>query len=214
MSLHDAIAELKKAPTVNIKGKTYTTVSTRLEVFRNHFPSYGILTKIEHADAQFVRAQATICNEQGQPVAMGHSEEYRQANAINKTSAVENAETSAIGRALAAFGLHGGEYATADEVRDAIDQQRATPTKTQIEPMAHAIVRDLKAAEDADDAAMFYGVLETYSDALEYMPKAWPAAWQGAKGHEGMHDRIERLRKHFDALTEPQQPTPVDTLVP
>jgi hypothetical protein len=38
---------------------------------------------------------------------------------------LENAETSAIGRALAAFGLGGTEFATADEVANAIGQQRA-----------------------------------------------------------------------------------------
>ena len=53
----------------------------------------------------------------------GYAEEYRSSSKINRTSAMENAETSAIGRALAACGLAGTEYASADEVANAISQQ-------------------------------------------------------------------------------------------
>jgi hypothetical protein len=60
--------------------------------------------------------KATILNEQGRVLATGHSEEYRADGKINATSALENSETSAIGRALAALGLGGTEFATADEV--------------------------------------------------------------------------------------------------
>ena len=42
---------------------------------------------------------------------------------INKTSAVENAETSSVGRMLANLGLHGGSYASHEEVKNAIDAQ-------------------------------------------------------------------------------------------
>ena len=51
------------------------------------------------------------------------------ASFINKTSALENAETSALGRALAAFGLHGSEYASADEVATAVKQQATIQKK-------------------------------------------------------------------------------------
>jgi hypothetical protein len=61
---------------------------------------------------------------EGRPVvAVGHAEENRQASTINKTSALENCETSAYGRALAAFGFAGTEFASADEVAQAISQQ-------------------------------------------------------------------------------------------
>ena len=57
------------------------------------------------------------------PVATGYAEENRSQGNINKTSAMENAETGAIGRALACYGLGGDEYASADEVLRAIGQQ-------------------------------------------------------------------------------------------
>src|SRR5688572_31386677 len=69
--------------------------------------------------------KATITDESGRVLATGHSEEYRHTSKINETSALENAETSAIGRALAAFGLGGTEFASADEVANAIQQQKS-----------------------------------------------------------------------------------------
>jgi hypothetical protein len=56
-------------------------------------------------------------------IATGLAEEKRTSSQINRTSALENCETSAIGRALAAFGLGGSEYASANEVQNAIHQQ-------------------------------------------------------------------------------------------
>ena len=56
-------------------------------------------------------------------IATGYAEEVRTASKINRTSALENAETSAVGRALAFFGLGGSEIASADEVANAIQQQ-------------------------------------------------------------------------------------------
>jgi len=55
---------------------------------------------------------------------VGTSEEDRDAHRINQTSAVENSETSAVGRMLANLGLHGGQIASAEEVSDALDTQR------------------------------------------------------------------------------------------
>ena len=49
-------------------------------------------------------------------LATGYAEEVRAASKINATSALENAETSAIGRCLSALGFGGQEYASADEV--------------------------------------------------------------------------------------------------
>jgi hypothetical protein len=67
--------------------------------------------------------KAEIIDKDGRTIATGYAEEHRTASQINRTSALENCETSAIGRALANFGLGGGEYASADEVANAINQQ-------------------------------------------------------------------------------------------
>ena len=82
----------------------------------------GFLTEIISA-AELVVMKATIQDEERRILATGHAEEKRGSTNINKTSALENAETSAIGRALAALGYGGTEYASADEVANAISQQ-------------------------------------------------------------------------------------------
>lgn len=108
---------------VNIHGKEYLTVAYRVRSFRDTCHDYSIETEIIHRDSDWVVMKAIIRNEQGRVLATGHSEEYREGSTINKTSALENSETSAIGRALAAFGLGGTEFASADEVAHAITKK-------------------------------------------------------------------------------------------
>jgi len=118
----------KDSGIVNIHGREYQTVAYRVGKFREAHPHYALTTEILNRDADCAVMKATIADENGRVLATGHSEEYRAASQINKTSALENAETSAIGRALAALGLGGTEFASADEVANAIGQQRAKIT--------------------------------------------------------------------------------------
>jgi len=110
---------------INIRGKEYQTVALRVQLFRETNPLLTLATEVVHRDAECVVMKATIADEAGRTLATGHAEENRAASQINKTSALENAETSAIGRALAAFGFGGTEFATANEVANAIHQQGA-----------------------------------------------------------------------------------------
>lgn len=120
---------------VNIHGKTYSTVAYRVNQFRTeHMDNYSIVTEIISADESTVIMKASIyrviIDKEAVLVATGHAEEQRSASTINKTSALENCETSAIGRALAAFGLAGTEFASADEVAQAISQQNGSTSYT------------------------------------------------------------------------------------
>lgn len=123
------VAELNKEG-ILLGRKRYTTVAQRNEVFREVFGLQGrILTQILEATDTVVTAEATIqffLAGEWMTVANGFAEERRNASTVNKTSALENAETSAVGRALANLGLHGGEYASANEVENAIHQQQET----------------------------------------------------------------------------------------
>jgi len=112
---------------VSIHGKQYKTVALRISEFRETHPTYGIITKLVSADDEAVVVKATIIAEGHErfPLATGYAEERRSASQINKTSALENAETSAVGRALAFLGYAGSEIASADEVANAIGQQNA-----------------------------------------------------------------------------------------
>ena len=108
---------------VNIRGKEYMTVALRVQNFREAHPDWSIVTQIVHRDADEVVMVATILNDQGRILATGHAEEKRKASQINSTSALENAETSAIGRCLSALGFGGSEFASANEVQNAVHQQ-------------------------------------------------------------------------------------------
>ena len=109
---------------VNIHGKEYKTVAKRVDEFRKKYESkMAIITSVVSIDEMTVVVKAEILDENQRVIATGFAEENRQASMINKTSALENCETSAIGRALANFGLAGGEYASADEVASAIQKQ-------------------------------------------------------------------------------------------
>jgi hypothetical protein len=108
---------------VNINGKEYVTVSYRVKQFRDKYPdTLSILTEITKDEDNVVIMKASIVDKDI-VLATGYAEEVRGSTNINKTSALENCETSAIGRALASFGFAGTEYASADEVQHAIKQQ-------------------------------------------------------------------------------------------
>lgn len=123
--------------TVKIHGKEYKTVALRIEEFRKKHPDFTIQTELVEANDILVVMKATISSA-GMIIATGYAEEVRTASKINRTSALENAETSAVGRALAFFGLGGSEIASADEVANAISQQNNQASSEEVERlMAH-----------------------------------------------------------------------------
>lgn len=125
----------KETGFVNIHGKTYKTVGKRVDEFRSKFgEKYALTTELVENDAERVVIRALIANEDGRIIATGFAEERRNSSMINKTSALENCETSALGRALANFGFGGDEYASADEVANAIAQQNAPRPKKATPP--------------------------------------------------------------------------------
>ena len=116
-------------------GKKYTEVFVRVEAFRKAFGTdYGIDTQIVVDDGKRVVVKAVITNATGMTIGSGMAEEIRGVGNVNKTSALENGETSAIGRALASLGLHGGTYASINEIdavprkQQAQQQQAAAPS--------------------------------------------------------------------------------------
>ena len=140
----DAINELNKTHGVKQRGvKMYTQVVHRMEAFRRHHGTeYGVDTQILVDDGQRVVIKAIITNNDGHTVGAGMAEEIRGQGHVNTTSALENAETSAVGRALASLGLAGGEYASANEMdavsrkSDAIQSNKAEPVQLVKKPLS------------------------------------------------------------------------------
>lgn len=120
----DTIADLHKSHGVKQKGgKLYTQVVHRMEAFRRiHGTDFGLDTEILVNDGKRVVVKAIITDKESRIVGAGMAEEIRGQGMVNTTSALENAETSAIGRALASLGLAGGEYASANEL-DAVERK-------------------------------------------------------------------------------------------
>jgi hypothetical protein len=108
---------------VKIHGKTYLTVARRIADFREAHADWTISSEVISADDNMVIMKASILNESGRLLSTGFAEEDRNRGQINSTSALENCETSAIGRALSFLGYAGTEIASAEEVANAIQQQ-------------------------------------------------------------------------------------------
>ena len=122
-----------KIKTTNIKGKQYAEVHERIKHFRGepNYASLGINTEVLEwdKDKEEIIIRASIydtSSDIGGILASGIAHERRddKQSFVNKTSYVENAETSAIGRALACMGIGIEDaYASAFEVANAIAQQ-------------------------------------------------------------------------------------------
>lgn len=124
--------DIKKAndtiKTTDIKGKEYAEVNQRIKAFRMVYPTGIIFTEIlnnENGVCMF-KAQVGYYGEDGSVNWLGEGHAYEKENSsfINKTSYIENCETSAVGRALgmAGFGID-TSVASFEEVANAIQQQ-------------------------------------------------------------------------------------------
>ena len=111
------------------KGQTtikYLKVVERVNLFRYHYGmSYSIESEVVVDDGKRVLMVASIKDNDGRVVGQGYAEEIRNLGPVNKTSAIENCETSAIGRALANIGLAGNEYASAFEMENISNKEEA-----------------------------------------------------------------------------------------
>ena len=107
--------------------KDYVDVAQRVKAFRRLYPQGFIKTEFVRLEGGFCVMRATAgFYDDGTAVVIstGTAQESQDANMINKTSYIENCETSAIGRALgmAGIGIDGG-IASADEMQNALKQQ-------------------------------------------------------------------------------------------
>jgi len=125
-----------KFKTTNIKGKEYVEVNERIKFFRleGKYKDWCLCSEIIHLDENSCVIKATICDESGVTKATGFAQEDKSSSYINKTSYVENCETSAWGRALANLGIGiDTSIASSNEVSMAIAKQNSAtaPKNTQ-----------------------------------------------------------------------------------
>lgn len=110
--------------TINIKGKNYVMVNERIKEFRDKFKGWALVSELVSCDENSCIIKAMVLDENGIVKATGYAQEDKMSSIINKTSYVENCETSAWGRALGNLGIGIDEsIASAEEVNIAIAKQ-------------------------------------------------------------------------------------------
>ena len=124
--------------TINFRGREYKTVALRVQEFRAAFPiadGWSIRTSPVTVSDDVVVFRAAVVDPSEREVAVGYAEERRSKRGVNATSAVENCETSAIGRALAAAGFAGTEYASADELARAVSSEASGDVSVRVQEL-------------------------------------------------------------------------------
>ena len=113
--------------TTDIKGKEYAEVNQRIKAFRIVYPQGTIQTRMISNENGVCVFEAKIFDENEHLLATGTAYEKEDSTFINKTSYIENCETSAVGRALgmAGFGID-VSVASAEEVQNAMINQEPT----------------------------------------------------------------------------------------
>lgn len=111
----------------NITVNEYAQVNERIKAFRTVCPNGGIITELISNENGMCIFKAMVLDENGRVLGTGTAYEKEGSSFINKTSYIENCETSAIGRALGVcgFGID-VSVASYEEVANAIRNQEVT----------------------------------------------------------------------------------------
>lgn len=151
-----------KFKTTNIRGKQYVEVNERIKFFRQEekYNLWGIHTDFPLIDSEQCLCKCTIVDADGDVIAQGHAHEVRGSSNINKTSYVENCETSAVGRALAMLGIGiDTSIASANEVTEAIAKQEEMVNNPHVQKLSKKLDAPV---ENIMDKAVSY--IKTQSD--------------------------------------------------
>lgn len=176
----------EKLATINIKGKEYTMVKDRIVYFNETYPNGSIVTElVSPPNAERVVIRAIVTPDVGTPsrVFIDYSQAVVGDGQINRTSALENASTSAVGRALAYMGIGVIEsVASADEVKKAISFPRPINTPEQVRAELNKQILTPSKTELADDARACAIAMENFVPLTD-------------ERHKQIQDRLGELTK-------------------
>lgn len=162
--------------TTDIKGKDYAEVNQRIKAYRMVYPTGTIKTEMISNENGVCVFKATITDEENNILATGTAYEKENSTFINKTSYIENCETSAVGRALgiAGFGID-TSVASAEEVQNAIANQENKGNRNDNEKL-ELIVKLTKLVEetntDYEKLLKFYKVDSNVNMTIEQLKNA------------------------------------------
>lgn len=132
--------------------ENYETVELRLRRLYTKFPEARVLTDLVfHDERRFIiKAEVYLSTEDLSPVATGYAEEIVGASPVNRTSALENGETSAIGRAISNSVLcleaPVGSRPSAQEM-EKVQRYQSEPRKAPISNKPARVYNDLEIAD-------------------------------------------------------------------
>ena len=153
----------KKFKTVNIKGKEYVEVNERVKFFIEKYAGWRIETELLSNSDGVCIFKAIVKNDTGEIISTGHAFEKESSSFINKTSYIENCETSAVGRALGFLGIGiDTSIASSEEVTNAINNQ------TKIDPVeVRKRLKEIKTVEDLNKYWKALGLNEKQAEILK-----------------------------------------------
>ncbi len=137
--------------TTDIKGKDYAEVNQRIKAYRMVYPEGTIATEMLFNDNGLCIIQARVYDEENHLLGTGHAYEKESSSFINKTSYIENCETSAVGRALGmcGFGID-TSVCSADELQNAKLNQEANKPITNAQVKTIVALAETKGSDLSD----------------------------------------------------------------
>lgn len=154
----------EKLKAIDVKGRGYVQVNERVKGFRELFPNGRLETEIVDLTDGVVTMKAFAYDGEGHLLATGYAQEKETSSYINKTSYIENCETSALGRALGWVGIGvDGSMASAEEVANAIINQNKDKDPKEVAKKAYPSKDEMISAiaeHYADDKENFEKMLK------------------------------------------------------
>ena len=198
MDIKEIQAAIKEMHSLNLRGNDYTQVQQRLEAFRKHAgTSYTLDSDILINDGETILIKASIVDKEGRVIATGLAEELRGSSNVNKTSAIENCETSAWGRALANLGLHGGKMASVEEITIAQNKNKQIDAEAEAAEKAH----DEAVREEQNREPIEIKYKEDILTALQNCKEVW----QCDKVVKENFDKFKLIKKYSQQMAEELQ---------
>ena len=181
---------------IDIKGKQYVLVSDRVLYFNETYPNGCIITeRLSNENMEIFKATVTPDVDKPERKFTWYSQAKWWEWFINKTAAMENAETSAVGRALAMMGIGViDSIASADEMRKAEGSVSSWTIQKEVSKAdTQAKQADDKPWFNKEQLDMFCSIANKYKDADEAL-KVIRTKYKVSKQYEG------EVKKLYDNL--------------